>query len=220
MSVRAFQIDRSEVTVAAYTKCFDAHACTDTNDTCTGCELPLHPSARDNRTGIRQRLPSHPVTCVNFVQAANYCAWMHKRLPTEEEWELAARGGEDDVEPREPCPRSGRVWDVGDDQALRPLTDDVFGSPCPSGSVPTDTSPFGALDMTGNVREWTTAVAPTPERERGAFAGSRTLSVWHVMRGDSFINIGPRDGVGELRRSSGPAGMPQRDVGFRCARSD
>jgi formylglycine-generating enzyme required for sulfatase activity len=141
ITVAPFEIDETEVTVAAYRACVTSGACT-----------PPHSGFPCN-WGADGR-EQHPINCVTYDQAKNYCATQSKRLPTEEEWEFAAIGQNGwkfpwgNSEPKsEPC------WQGDPDAAF---ADRPKGT-CAVGSHPRDRSPFGVLDLEGNVREWTTS---------------------------------------------------------------
>jgi formylglycine-generating enzyme required for sulfatase activity len=99
----------------------------------------------------------HPINCITKTQAERYCAAQGKRLPSAAEWEFAARGTD------------GRSYPWGNDDASEQVCwqgrhDADFKKTCPVGSFPAGASPFGALDMAGNVAEWTS----TPETETAA----------------------------------------------------
>ena len=131
-------MERTLATVKEYRACEGAGACTPTPDKPYCNE---HIAARDN----------HPINCVTWAQANAFCGWMGARLPTEEEWEYAARGTD------------GRRYPWGDDAPAKQLCWDGATSDlgmmkrrgtCPVGAHPTGASPFGLLDMAGNVWEW------------------------------------------------------------------
>ena len=185
VSLRAFQIDRTEVRVSEYRKCVDAGVCTSPG-TSEGCNW-TKPERGD-----------HPVNCVAWQQARDYCTWVGKRLPSEIEWEKAARGID------------GRVYPWGNeaptcDQAVI-STPDAAGcgadSTWPVASRSMGRSPFGLFDMAGNVLEWTSDTAGSHDDER-------------VARGGSFRSA-PRP-VRTSSRDWLPAGMQDASVGFRCA---
>jgi formylglycine-generating enzyme required for sulfatase activity len=126
VSISAFQIDKTEVTQSQYSACVTAGVC------------PAPTCDWDCTKGANL-----PAGCVHRADAITYCNWAKKRLPTEAEWELAARGTD------------GRVYPWGNDPAT---CDKVNMAGC--GMVATDVnshpngaSPYGALDMAGNVVE-------------------------------------------------------------------
>ncbi len=121
----AFHIDATEVTNAAYKAFVD--------------QTGAIPPAGWRGGQYPADLAEHPVEGVSYDWAAAYCAATSKRLPTEAEWEAAARGPE------------ARIWPWGDDaKAVSLPSEDTY----PVGSIPENVSPFGAYDMTGNVWEW------------------------------------------------------------------
>ena len=133
---KLFALDETEVTVAHYADCVTAEACT-TPSTDTDCTWGV------------VGLESHPVNCITYYQAVDYCAWAGKRLPTQEEWELAARYND------------GRTYPWGSDNTGYETKintnrlDDGYAYTAPVGSFPDGNSALGLKDMAGNVREWT-----------------------------------------------------------------
>jgi formylglycine-generating enzyme required for sulfatase activity len=212
VSVDAFAIDRTEVTVKAYQACVQAGACNADHLGSQGVEGgPLEEIDKCNygRPGREE----HPINCVSHAQATAYCRWAGGRLPTEAEWEKAA-GGID-----------GWPFPTGDpaiacDKAVMSDNGDGCGrgTTWPVGAKPAGASPFGALDMAGNVWEWVSNYyEPTyqgidPKNPKGPAEG--TL---RVIRGGGW-----RDPSMRLLRTSSrgkrPAESHAIEIGFRCAR--
>jgi formylglycine-generating enzyme required for sulfatase activity len=193
--VASFEIDTVEVSVAAYRACVSAGKC-QTPDIGTYCNWDKPGKER------------HPVNCVDAVQADAYCAFVGKRLPTEDEWDYAARGSDGRRYPwKDGAPAAQLCWngegnDVG--KGNRQGT-------CPVGQFPAGASPFGALDMVGNVWEWTSsAYCPYDKRECG---DSR-----RVIRGGGWNNLVP-EYVRAQDRSKEATKARNDNIGLRCART-
>jgi len=130
VSVKRFWIDRLEATVADYKRYLAA----------TGAgRFP------ERAYGTATPPDDLPIFDLDFFEATAYCRWLGKRLPTEAEWEKAARGTD------------GRLYPWGDtwDPARVAYHDHARTGPDPVGSHPDNASPYGVLDMAGNVMEWT-----------------------------------------------------------------
>lgn len=217
VTLRAFTIDRLEVTNADYRRCVTAGV----------CRAP-------RRFGPEVERPRQPVVGVAWDDAERYCAWTGGRLPTEAEWEKAARGTD------------ARRFPWGD--APEPdLEHAVFASllrgPGEVGARPVGASPYGALDMAGNVWEWvadvygpfeyakgerTDPTGPTcAEAEasyrrlraegRSGFTGTNPIpeTCERVLRGGAWNYPGP--GLRTSNRVHHPPTFHIRYSGFRCA---
>lgn len=127
----AFWIGLTPVTNSGYSRCVAAGACAEP------CSIDTNPSYYD------PAYASYPVVYVVWQSAQNYCQWAGGRLPTEAEWERAAGGG-------------FRLYAWGEDDPTENYANlgGVHGTTMPVGSYPAGASPFGVLDMGGNVREW------------------------------------------------------------------
>jgi formylglycine-generating enzyme required for sulfatase activity len=192
----AYWIDRTEVTNAMYAKCVQTGKCQppELNKSTT------HPSYYGN-----PQYADYPVIYVNWMQAQAYCDWSGARLPTEAQWEKAERGTD------------GRPYPWGNALPSKDLENynKNVGDTTAVGSYPSGASPYGALDMAGNVWEWTadwfgsTYYANSPaSNPLGPSTG-----IYRVLRGSSWeYDISPT-----YRRDSNPH-IALEDVGFRCAR--
>jgi formylglycine-generating enzyme required for sulfatase activity len=205
----AFAIDRSPVTIGAYFKCVHVGACTPPGKDDSFCPHV------GRRLGPGSVLPpfhkeTAPVTCVDFAQATAYCAWVGKRLPSEEEWEYAALGTDDRAYPwGDETPNM--FWDKPPEGRTCGQTVVDPGFLCPVGLFPRGASPFGVLDMLDSHHEWTasrycpysaTGTAPCNDERRVLRGVTRGQPVWpHILTWRS-------------RDAPTTQGV---DYGFRCA---
>ena len=193
----AFWIDRYEVSNDQYRQCVEASAC-DAPTSCTWGE----PTYGD--TGKAD----HPVVCVSWHDAEAYCQWADARLPTEAEWEKAARGTDGRRYPW------GDEWDVGRCNASQAYK----GGATPVGSYsPGGDSPYGCADMAGNAWEWVADwydedyYNRSPDRNpRGPDSGG-----YRVVRGGSWSDIQIR--ARSARRAELAPDLTSSDFGFRCS---
>jgi iron(II)-dependent oxidoreductase len=206
VSLDAFWLDRTEVTVAQYGQCVAAGACE-----AVGCDPELNP-----------RLPDQPVACVSWAHAQAYCVWVGARLPSEAEWEYAARGPEGNIYPWGDsfAPSRLNYCDANCTYEWRDAAhDDGFKMTAPVASFPGGASWCGALDLAGNAWEWVAdwyaadyySVSPV-RNPRGPDSGEA-----HVMRGGSCYYSASY--LRSARRASIPPsdGQTNNSGAFRCA---
>lgn len=152
-------------------------------------------------------VPDEPVAGILWREALAYCEWAGMRLPSEAEWEKAARGTDQRLYP----------WGDRWDSRRANTAQSSKGVPVPVGSYPDGASPYGVLDLAGNLAEWVadfyepTYYANSPERNPSG--PQKVLD--HGLRGGSWESP-PEQATTSFRDSSHGA-TPNLRVGFRCA---
>ncbi len=199
--VPAFRIGMFPLTVAEYACAVAAG----------GVHMPGSDGAVTWQT--QQQHPDHPIVCLSWHQANAYATWLADvtrqpwRLPTEVEWEKAARGTD------------GRIYPWGDEfDTERANIGLSAGMPTPVGTYAGngDASPYGVHDMAGNVWEWTTGIFE-PERLLSPYRSDDVAdsAAIRIARGGSWFNI-PRNARAACRSALQPDGV-SHDYGMRLA---
>ena len=233
-AVTPFCMGRAEVTVAEYERCRERGAC---DLVSRDGEPPAAGLSADQRQRAKRVYDSqcnagqagrerHPINCVTFRQASAYCSAAGGRLPTEEEWELAARGldgrrfpwGDAPPGPTRlnACGLECKGWyaDAQLDGAFGGVMyegDDGFAGTAPVASFPAGATNDGIFDLLGNVAEWTATAV-----DFGAGAPAPGAPQAYVVRGGSFSSGVDAESAPALRLYL-DAEAHGRGVGFRCA---
>lgn len=192
----AYEIDKFEVTNLEYSAFADA------TGYMTFAEKEGMNSWR-SEWGVGE--DSHPVVVVTWDDASAYCEWLGKRLPSEAEWEKAARGDDSRAFPW------GEEWDV----EKANVKDRGLRGTAAVGSFGTGASPYGVEDMTGNVWEWTADwYQPYPDNTaEDASYGEK----FRVTRGGGWFDLEPQATTFN-RNAADPAKTATDEIGFRCVR--
>lgn len=221
--VDAFAIDKTEVTVSAFRTCFEQGGC---GEPAKGAFCNLGQDGRDD----------HPINCVTHEQATSFCAWAGKRLPTEKEWERAARvaHGKKATPPdygkweglfpwgteapsrrsANVCGKECRLFGAERGQHWPSMwadDEDGFATTAPVGSFEKGATPDGLSDMAGNVWEWTASpFCEYPDESCGN-------KIEYVIRGGGWLSYHPRN-LEVTTREAMPATDANHAVGFRCVK--
>lgn len=220
-----FCIDKTEVTAADYQACVDAGSCASRIglNWPTPGGVPVAPSDKATDRACNGGKPDrqqHPMNCVSYRDANNYCSFVHGNLPSDLEWEWVARSTD-----------KGWLYPWGN---LPPFRDEIperlcwserpVGrlTTCPVGSFPAGDSALGVHDLAGNVREWTATAAPaiapqnndaSTDAAPGQDSGGEERLI--IVRSSRYGGTDPRAATagawwveGEYNRAP--------DIGFRC----
>ena len=197
VTIAAFCLDVTEVTVADYAACVKRDGC-EAKGTDTELVFGKDQGSEGCNAAIEGRA-THPMNCVDWAQAGQFCSANGKRLPSEAEWEWAARGG---TKGRafpwgKALPTTQLCWFKGIDRR----------STCPVGDFPEGRGFFGHEDLAGNVMEWTSSPF---DPEEDPSHGER------AVRGGSWATTDER----WLRTKAADRAEPSTRIsmlGFRCA---
>lgn len=197
-----YWIDKYEVTNAMYQKCVDAGACK---------------FSGSNKSGLRGSTPyygnpefdNYPVINMSWYHADTYCRWVGKRLPTEAEWEKAARWTDARIYP----------WGNSFDQNRLNSRDGRFIDTTAGGSYPLGASPYGVMDMAGNVWEWVADWYATNFYENSPIQNPTgpSTGTMKIRRGGSWMDELKFTRLTTLRSPMEPHNNGQMATGFRCA---
>ncbi len=207
VKLASFAIDRVEVSVGEYEKCTQAKKCV------VQAAMTMSPSCNWGKEGRK----SHPMNCVSWNEAQNFCKWKGKRLPYETEWERVARGKTDRIYPwgdeRPTCERA-----IMDDENEGGIACGRGSTTWPVGSRALGATKDGVLDLSGNVSEWVydwygdKYYESKNQRPEGPKSG-----IMKVFRGGGYYNR-TTDLRVSYRDRSKPT-MRNGSLGFRCVKS-
>jgi formylglycine-generating enzyme required for sulfatase activity len=194
VTLEAFEIDMFEVNNADFARFVEE----------TGYQTEAEKAGESGWRAYAEGKDTHPVVKVTWNDADAYCQWAGKRLPTEAEWEKAARGEEGLIYPW------GNEWDP----AQANTKEGGLRGTVAVGSFPGGASPYGVFDMAGNVWEWMADwYQPYPD---SAYQSEYFGEKFKVTRGGGWFQ--EADLVTTSNRSATDPSAANDDLGFRCAR--
>jgi formylglycine-generating enzyme required for sulfatase activity len=193
VNLPAFWISRVPITNSQYRQFVCA----------TGHRIPSHWTDGE----IPPAKVQHPVVFVDWFDARAFCEWAGGRLPSEAEWEKAARG------------TGGRIYPWGDARPNRKLCNHnfFFGDTLAVGSHPEGASPYGILDMAGNVWEWTSSRPGPYPYDPNDGREAQEGGIYRVLRGAAFRTVNPPRCA--FRDEGTPPTQATNFRGIRVARS-
>ena len=208
VELSAYWLDQTEVTNGQYRSCLEAGV----------CDPPKELGSFTREVYFKDpRFDNYPVVQVTWPMAAKYCDWVGARLPTEAEWEYGARGSEGFLFPwgNEFDPSKLNYCDASCKGISDPTYDDGYPDTSPVGRFPEGASWVGALDLSGNVREWVSDWY-------GYFPNERVSNPQGPLEGDSWASKGGSwyDAPFNLRSTNRGANAMdywRHKLGFRCA---
>ncbi len=237
VQISTFCLDKTEVTTGAYQACVDKGVCERALDhvswpSVTDAQKKKYSGFCNAGKGDKG---THPINCVAWAMADNYCRQEGARLPTEAEWEYAARGSSQKKYPWGDDPPSAKFlnacgaecaehWKKTENEARKTMFEDNDGhvGTSPVGSFPAGASGHGVLDLAGNVWEWTsdfyepyveTDANNPPVDPKGPAKGEK-----RVLRGGDYLGSEPDWSRPSYRWKTDPDTY-NHAIGFRCAAS-
>jgi serine/threonine protein kinase len=211
-----FWIQITEVTNSMYRACVNDGVCSPPSETSSRTDKDYHENESYN---------DYPVINVTYKAADAYCAWVGGRLPTEAEWEKAARGTDGRLFPWGNNDIQDNFANLCDANCTNLDTpefglNDGYADVAPVGSFPAGTSPYGALDMAGNVLEWTSDWYAVDYYENSTYENpiGPTSGNKHPVRGGSWSSL--RDGMRPSARTSKASNESSDLIGFRCVQDN
>ena len=194
-----YYVDKYEVTNQAYQKCVDMGVCLAPSDKSS--------STRKEYYG-NPEFSNYPLIRASWVMANTYCQWRGAHLPTEAEWEKAARGTDQ------------RIYPWGNEFGCSFANMVIQGEQCVGdttavGSYEIGISPYGLYDMAGNVGEWTTSIMKPYPYDRNDGREDSSVLRNHIIRGgtwyyenENYSRVSKRDALNSMTNDP--------DIGFRC----